>query len=206
MVLLALILELMLLLRIVDMTTLNGTLSILMIAEPRFGSIVNVKLLNSNWDQCVFESIFALMWWNGTVNLTERDLPTVGFAVVVHANGIWIRPRFPVTNAFQFDHICPVLIAIGEQSEPVQAFVRGQTMVTSRRTELRVTVAHSSTTRYVVADGRPEMRMRKTVHYGIVHHGCLWNIVELYFIIILSLYFIIIIIIIYYHSLLAKSI
>lgn len=39
------ILPLTLLLLIVDMTTLNGTLSILMIAEPRFGSIVNVRLL-----------------------------------------------------------------------------------------------------------------------------------------------------------------
>lgn len=34
-----------LLLLIVDTTTLNGTLSILMIAEPRFGSIVSVRLL-----------------------------------------------------------------------------------------------------------------------------------------------------------------
>jgi len=39
------ILPLTLLLLIVDTTTLNGTLSILMIAVPRFGSIVNVRLL-----------------------------------------------------------------------------------------------------------------------------------------------------------------
>lgn len=97
--------------------------------------------------------------------------PAVGFAVVVHANGIWIRPGFPVTNALQLDDVRAVLIAVREQSEPVQTLVRGQSMVASRRAELRVTVAHGSAARYVIADGRPEMGMRETVHYGVVHHG-----------------------------------